>query len=141
MLLKEFKDTSGKAYAIVHYEEETDIISDVWNGVFGSQDNFKEVLVYVQEQILARNIKKWLADLRNMQGSFDGSKDWIAEEIMSKLIKNGELFQAIVLPNNIFAKLSARDTIKKVSNYELKQFHDPEEARNWLVNVKVISSS
>ena len=78
MLLKEFKDTSGKAYATVHYEEETDIISDVWNGVFGSQDNFREVLVYVQEQILTRNIKKWLADLRNMQGSFDGSKDWIA---------------------------------------------------------------
>ena len=60
---------------------------------------------------------------------------------MSKLIQHGELFQAIVLPNNIFAKLSARDTIKKVSNYELKQFHDPEEAKNWLSNVRVTSPS
>ena len=86
----------------------------------------------MSDQILSRGITKWLADLRNMKGSFDGSRDWMIQEIMPKLIQGGLLFEAIVLPKNIFAKLSTRDAIMKIENFELRQFDDLEEANAWL---------
>jgi hypothetical protein len=67
-----------------------------------------------------------------MNGSFDGSKEWIVETIMPAVIQAGLLFEAIVLPRNIFSKLSAKETIMKINNFELRQFDNLGEARKWL---------
>ena len=103
-LLQEFKTVSGTTYAQVYYDEETNTIMDVWNGVFGSQDNFKKVILFVKEEVVSRGITKWLADLQDMKGSFDGSREWMVQEIMPKLIQSGLLYEAIVLPLNVFSK-------------------------------------
>ena len=132
MLLQEFKTTSDDVYAKVYYDEEKNTITDVWEGAFGTQENFRTVILYMSDQILSRGITKWLADLRDMHGSFDGSRDWMTQEIMPKLIQNGLLFEAIVLPKNIFAKLSTRDAIMKIANFELRQFDNVEAAKAWL---------
>ena len=132
MLLQEFKTVSGTTYAQVYYDEETNTIMDVWNGVFGSQDNFKKVILFVKEEVVSRGITKWLADLQDMKGSFDGSREWMVQEIMPKLIQSGLLYEAIVLPLNVFSKLSARDAIMKIHNFELRQFSDLREAKAWL---------
>ena len=132
MLLQEFKTTSDDVYAKVYYDEEKNTITDVWEGAFGTQENFRTVILYMSDQILSRGITKWLADLRDMNGSFDGSRDWMTQEIMPKLIQNGLLFEAIVLPKNIFAKLSTRDAIMKIANFELRQFDSVEAAKAWL---------
>ena len=132
MFLQEFKTSSGHTYANVYYEEQQNTIIDVWEGVFGTQDNFKAVILYMCDQVDERGATRWLADLREMKGSFDGSKDWIVGEIIPRLIRSGLLFQAIVQPRNIFAKLSTRDTILKIENFELRQFDDIEEAKRWL---------
>ena len=132
MLLQEFKTTSDDVYAKVYYDEEKNTITDVWEGAFGTQENFRTVILYMSDQILSRGITRWLADLRDMNGSFDGSRDWMTQEIMPKLIQNGLLFEAIVLPKNIFAKLSTRDAIMKIANFELRQFDNVEAAKAWL---------
>ena len=132
MLLKEFKTVKNEIYASVHYDQEKNTIADVWEGTFGTQDKFRTVILFMSDQILSRGITKWLADLGNMKGSFDGSRDWMIQEIMPKLIQGGLLFEAIVLPKNIFAKLSTRDAIMKIENFELRQFDDLEEAKAWL---------
>lgn len=131
-LLKEFKTISGVSYAKVYYDEDNNTIMDVWNGVFGSQENFRNVISFIQEEITSRHITKWLADLRDMNGSFDGSRDWMTQQVMPQLIQAGLLFEAIVLPKNVFAKLSTRDAIMKIHNFELRQFADIEQAKVWL---------
>ena len=137
MLLQEFKSFSGATYAKVYYDEEANTIMDVWDGTFGSQDNFKKVISFIKEQIVSRGITKWLADLQFMKGSFDGSRDWMTQEVMPQLIQAGLLHEAIVLPLNVFSKLSARDAIVKIHNFELRQFSDINEAKSWLQDADV----
>ena len=132
MVLKEFKNSSGNSYATVSLDEENNTISDVWVGSFGSQDRFKEVIEFIKQQILDRKITKWLADLRLMKGSFDSSKEWMVKEVMPELIQNGLLYEAVIIPENIFSKLSVRDTAMQVDNFTLRQFGDFEEGSSWL---------
>jgi hypothetical protein len=131
-VLKTFENAAGKVYATVSYDEQKNCIKDVWEGSFGNSDNFKTVLTYVASQIEEKKITKWLADLRKMEGSFDSSSEWIQKEIMPKVLKAGLISEAVVLPKNIFSKLSARDTIIKVNKFELQQFEDIEKAEKWI---------
>ncbi len=124
MVLKKFENSSGVVFCTVSYDEANACVIDTWEGMFGSQDNFKKVLNYVVGVIEEKKATKWLANLNRMNGSFDGSKDWIVSDIMPKVLKAGLLFQAIVLPANIFSKLSTRDAAAKIQNFELKQFDD-----------------
>ncbi len=132
MILKEFKRTSGTTYATVSYDEENNCIMDTWEGLFGTQENFQAVILFIADVIEEKKVTKWLADLRKMNGSFDGSKLWIVNNIMPRVIKAGLLYEAIVLPNNVFSKLSTKDTITRIHNFELRQFEDIEKAKAWL---------
>ena len=132
MVLKQFKNSKDVVYATVSYDAESNCVMDTWEGFFGSQDNFRSVVLYVAEVIAEKKAVKWLADLSKMNGSFDGSKDWLVSEIMPKVIQSGLLYEAIVLPKNVFSKLSARDTITKIKDFELRQFDDINQAKSWL---------
>jgi hypothetical protein len=139
IVLKKFQNASLKTYAIVYYDKENKCISDVWEDRFGNSDNFKAVLSYVATEIENRKAVKWLADLRNMEGSFDSSSEWIQKEIMPRVLKAGLMLEAVVLPKNIFSKLSVRDTVIKINKFELQQFDDIQKAENWLKETIVVN--
>lgn len=139
VILKVFQTGAQKIYATVYYDEDKKCISDVWDGSFGTSENFKAVLNYVAQQIEERKALKWLADLRNMEGSFNSSSEWIQKEIMPRVLQAGLLLEAVVLPKNIFSKLSAKDTIIKINKFELQQFEDIEKAKKWLEEAVVES--
>ncbi len=132
MMLQQFTNASGSVYATVGYDERNNCVYDSWEGMFGTQDNFKRVLSYVSEVIEEKKATRWLADLRKMNGSFDGSKEWIIRDLIPKVTSAGLLYQAIVLPQNVFSKLSAKDTITRISKFEIRQFDDIDKAKSWL---------
>lgn len=124
----------GVVYAKVSIDNEYNCIMDIWEGPFGSQENFRNVLKDIGDLIVKKGITRWLADLRNLQGSFDSSSDFLLEEIMPRVIRSGLLREAVVLPKDIFSKLSATDAIKRLNNFEIRQFDDLEKAKEWLYN-------
>jgi hypothetical protein len=132
MILKQYKNSAGGVYATVGYDEKNKCVYDTWEGMFGSQENFKTVLLYITQVIEERKAVCWLADLSKMSGSFDGSKEWIISTIMPKVVRAGLMYEAIVLPKNVFSKLSTKDTVTKINNFEIRQFDDVEKAKAWL---------
>ncbi len=135
MIVQEFQNAEGLIYATVGYDEKSKCIIDTWYGLCGTRDNFRKVLTYIVHLAEDKKAVKWLADLRRMHGSFDDSRDWIAEVIMPGVIRAGLRYEAVVLPHNVFSKLSTKETILKIQNFELRQFSDIEKAKLWLEEI------
>lgn len=133
-LLDQLKTSTGDVYVSLYWDEKNKVISDVWDGAFGSQENFRRALTRMTELMEEKGAKKWLADIRNMKGSFDSSSDFIAKEIMPKTISCGVVREAVIQPSFVFAKLSTKDTIMKIENFEIRQFEDYNEGYNWLIS-------
>ncbi|MCD6065080.1 MAG: hypothetical protein K0R82_2991 [Flavipsychrobacter sp.] len=132
----ELKNGTGDVYVTIHYLEDLNAVMDVWTGAFGAQENFRKGLETVVEVIEKTKANKWLADLRLLKGSFDPSAEWLTTVIMPRTIELGLEFEAIVLPKEIFAKLSTKDAIQQVKNLYIRQFWDINEARQWLQSSK-----
>lgn len=130
--LHTFHSTAQHTYLTIGVDETIPCVVDVWTGPFGSQANFRSGVEKVVEVLIEKKYSKWLADLRNMEGSWDSSREWMLKVLMPKAIKAGLTAEAIVLPKDVFARLSTQDTIVKLHTYQLRQFDDWQEAREWL---------
>jgi hypothetical protein len=130
----EFKTEEGHIYATIVYDEELNALADTWIGPFKTQANFKKVLITIVDLFTETGANKWLADLRLMEGSFEASSAWLVNEIMPRAIANGLDYEAIVLPKDLYAKLTTVDAITRIRHVEIKRFVDMEEAREWLMD-------
>lgn len=135
--IKEYKNAAGDNYATLYSIEEEKCIHDSWHGTFGKQENFRCVLTDIKDEVVSNPGKydKWLADLSGMKGNWDSSRDFVATYIMPKVISRGIKKEAIILPRNIFAKLSTSDAISKTEGgaiFEMKYFDDLEDGKRWL---------
>jgi hypothetical protein len=130
--MQQLKNGAGHIYATITSDKVNRLAEDVWTGVFGTQENLKAGLQAVVDIIEGDQCIKWLSDLSQIQGSFDSSKSWISDYVMPRVIRAGLKYQAMVIPKNIFAKLSTQDTIKKINQFEIRQFSNRQEARAWL---------
>lgn len=130
--MNSIKNAAGNEYVKIFYNYDLRCVMDVWEGQFGTQDNFKKGLLNVINVMSENPSKYWIADLRKMQGTFDSLREWIATDIMPRAKKLGLEREAILIPSNVFSKLSTKDTIMKVNGVEIKQFDDYEDAVTWL---------
>ncbi|GHN02725.1 hypothetical protein WSM22_42140 [Cytophagales bacterium WSM2-2] len=130
----EFSTSSGFVYATITVNEDVKCLQDSWYGSFGVQENFKKVLLMLLTQVEAVGSSKGLSDTSQMTASFDGSRDWMVQEIIPKLISMGIRYHAIVIPKNIFTKLSLKDYVQRVAGMEIRQFGDLKEAKEWLLS-------
>jgi len=106
-----------------------------WIG-FRTVDQLKEILsghftTYFQRY----KSKKVLVDATRMTGSFVEANEWMANELMPKLIDMGLQNIATALPQNVFAQLSADDWIKKIKGLDSRMFGSFEEALNWIKKI------
>ncbi|MEM1136435.1 MAG: hypothetical protein AAGI07_11400 [Bacteroidota bacterium] len=132
--MKTLTSGAGNEYVTIYYEEKTKVVMDVWDGMFGHQENFRKGVLSVIDIIKEKECKYWLADLRNMVGSFDSQKEWIKEEIFPLMMKYGIEKQSIVIPNNIFSKVSANSAILEIGSLKIKQFGEYDPALAWLLS-------
>ncbi len=118
-------------YCTLVYNKEENCLYDTWDGNFGTQENFRNVIRKTAELIEQHKITKILSDQTKIEGSYDSSRKWIQDEIVpgtKKILRK----HAFILPKNVFASLSAKDYIQKVDEYEIRVFNTVEEARKWI---------
>jgi hypothetical protein len=70
--------------------------------------------------------------LRLIEGDFEFAKSFIAGTLVPQAMKYGLQFEALVLPDNIFAMLSVQETLQKIEGLEIRSFGTVEEATRWL---------
>ena len=136
MILEKLRNSFGEVYVTIEINEELNCIQDTWTNSFETQENFKNALEIIVALLEKYKLTKWLADHREMKGSWDFNRNWMVNELMPKAKKAGLMFEAIVIPNQIFSKLSTVETISLLEGYEIRQFDDIEKAKNWLKEVK-----
>jgi hypothetical protein len=86
----------------------------------------------VLDNIAEYKSKKWLADISLMEGNFERAKDFIARNIIPKAMELGLQCEPLVLPNEIFALVSAQETgLQIINHFELRMFATVEEATTW----------
>lgn len=107
-----------------------------WIG-YRTDDEFREICEgHFFDNLRKNGITKVLVNIANMTGSFDGVNDWMATSFMPKLVSMGFKASAVVLPKDIFAKISAENWIKNNSGFENGNFGSVENAMNWLKSKK-----
>lgn len=135
MVIHQFVNAKKENYLTISVNHEISCVVDVWDGTFGTQENFRMGLEKVVEVLKEHKLSKWLADLRNMRGSWDSSREWMSKELMPKAIMAGLKYEAVIIPKDVFSKLSTKDTIMKLGGLELRQFDDYGKAVAWLQSV------
>lgn len=132
----EIRNAAGHAYA-QFWCEDNGIIVNRWQGSFGTQDNLRKGLLRfatMVEELNSSSIRytRLITDTSDLMGSFDSSLDWINTV---RQVKAGIKYVALVIPANIFSKLSFNDMMKAnqdATSIQLKLFGDTHLAREWL---------
>jgi hypothetical protein len=138
--ITQLKNSAGETYVTVYYDDDCRWTVDIWTGEFETVENFTYGLMTVLENIREFRAKKWLADLSKIEGNFEFAKSFIADTVVPTAMKYGLEFEALVLPNNIFAMLSVQEALQKINDLEIRIFGTVEEAKKWLED-KTPSSS
>lgn len=130
--IRSFRRKDDTVYAEVFVDQDLQMVSDVWTGDFGKQEDFIEVVDHVADLIVKHGMVRWLADLRQMQGSFDPSLDYLTNNLMPRVLSAGLKREAVVLPKDAFAKLSVSSAFLQIRDFRLQHFQDYDAARVWL---------
>jgi hypothetical protein len=130
-----FEKTKG-VYCTVITDIKKSLINDTWEGSFANQPNFIQVVNYIKDRVKDHKITLWLANLKNMEGVFDSSRDHLTNIVMPGVIRAGLKKEAIVLPKAFSATLTTRDALQKVEQVgklSIGHFADEEDAITWLI--------
>lgn len=130
----EFKNANGEKYCTVSYDPADKMVCDTWQGIFGSQENFKKGISGFKEMAKKHRAPRGLSDTSEMIGSYDGSKEWIQKEVIPELVKAGLRHHAMVISKNIFSKLSTKDYVMTMKDYEVQLFDNVDKAKAWLLS-------
>ena len=116
----------------VYFEDDWRCTVDIWTGAFESVVNFTNGLMLVLDNIREFRSKKWLTDFRRIDGDFSFANPFLSEMLVPRAINYGLEFEAVVVPDTIFSRMSVKETIKKVKNLEIRIFGSLDDATDWL---------
>jgi hypothetical protein len=111
------------------------IYSDAWFG-FVTEEEFKEVMsgAYLDYFIKSKCIKK-VCNTLNMEGGMnDETSNWFNQDIFPKLCAAGMQYNALVIPEDIFAQQTIEDFEANLGNDFGRLFPTFEKALFWLRN-------
>lgn len=129
-------ESVNKMNQVFHYIDlshlKEGIIFHGWNG-FRTTDQMKGVLEGHFMDIFKKNKPtRALVESTRMSGSFNEANDWLAGVFMPKLINQGLIKVAVVLPHNIFAQMAVDEWDKKIGGFTSRNFGSVNDALGWL---------
>lgn len=134
---KQLKDEQQNIFYEVEYLVSEKILYSNWTGSYLSVDQVKEGSLLALDLMRENECQLLLNDNRELEGTWDEANEWIANEWMPQAIQSGLKRFAHILPQDLFAELSAElmeENAKKVEGgFQLKMFNNREEAENWLL--------
>lgn len=130
-------DEQQKVFYEIEYLKNTKILYSNWIGSYLSVEQVKQGCLLGLDKIKEHKCSLLLNDNRQLEGVWDEANDWIATEWMPQAIQAGLMQFAHILPQDLFAQLSAEfmeENAKKVENiFQLKMFNNREDAEKWLL--------
>ncbi|HAS45426.1 MAG TPA: hypothetical protein DCS93_33390 [Microscillaceae bacterium] len=100
---------------------------------FIKDEDFKEVLQRVMKWFSEHESTKILNDFRNFKGVSPALQEWVTKTYYPNMVKGGLKQAALVLNNDVFAKVSGKKVKSEVDMMFLyKAFPSIEEAEGWL---------
>lgn len=101
---------------------------------FVKDEDFKDVLQKMLEVFPTLGASKVLNDFRQFKGVSSATQQWVVQSYYPTMVKNGLLQAALVLNNDIFAKLAGKNVKSGVEElFAYKAFPHIEEAEDWLM--------
>lgn len=73
-----------------------------------------------------------ITDLREIEGSFDSTNEWLVNEYMPRAVKYGFRVAGIIQAQDFYARLATEDLEEMKSNYKTKHFENFEECYAWI---------
>jgi len=121
-------------FLTIHWLDKVPCILMEWKK-FIKGKGYRDGLDKGLELVVEREASLWLADLRKLQVIDIADQDWTNSDWFPRAIAGGITCMAIVVPEDVFAKMSVSSIMKKVEEDGLavKYFDDKESAQNWLI--------
>ena len=134
---KQLHDEQQIVFFEIEYLEDKNSLYSNWIGSYLSVEQVQQGCLLVLEAIKEHQSSLLLNDNRQLEGVWDDANEWIANEWMPQAIQAGLMKFAHILPQDLFAQLSAEfmeDNAKKIEDiFQLKMFNNQEEAEKWLL--------
>ena len=113
------------------------IYNDLWFG-FVTSEEYKEIMegAYLYYFIKAKCTKK-LCNTLGLQGGMDpDTSQWFGDSLLPKLLSAGMQFNALVIPEDIFAQQTMEEFENNMGSNLARLFPSHNEALAWLQSVK-----
>ena len=123
-----------KFLTLEHYEEGNYLV-ELWSG-FTTDKQFMDLLDKIIVVCEAKTVGGVVIDARNHKGLSPAMQKHAAEVMEKYAKKAGHFKQAIMVPRDVFSKLSvnnySKEMDKNVGIVDTKFFEDLDEAKGWL---------
>jgi hypothetical protein len=112
------------------------IYNDAWFG-FVTGDEYKEIMdgAYLYYFSESKCSKKMCNTLGLEGGMEPETSEWFNNQLVPKLLDAGLKYNAIIIPENIFAQQTMEDFEANLGNKLARLFPNEQEATNWLISV------
>jgi hypothetical protein len=120
-------------YLKIHWNKEIQCVWMEWKK-FVKGNSFRGGLDKGLKLIIEKGSFRWLADLRLLKVVDMDDQEWSNMDWFPRAINGGIRYMAILVPKNIFAKMSVNAIMEKVASRDLTvhYFESIEEAEDWL---------
>ena len=120
-------------YLNITLEQEQGMVVMSWKK-FVKGTGFRNGLDTGLKLCMEHGISRWLADLRYLKVVDLEDQEWSNSDWFPRAIAGGITSMAIVIPRDVFAKMSVNSIMEKVndSDLEVHYFEHLEAAREWL---------
>jgi len=126
--MKCFEDKLVKAY----YYDDYNVGLGTWKGN-GIGVNYQESMTRISDLIAEKKISKWVAEVSGFGVVSKENKEWVNTCWFPTVIGAGLRRMAVVLPTNIFGKMSAQEVLAKVTeDVHIKHFDNLDQAKEWI---------
>ncbi|MEL6559201.1 MAG: STAS/SEC14 domain-containing protein [Bacteroidota bacterium] len=133
--MKCFEDNLVKVF----YYEEFKTGLGTWRGN-GIGEDYKKSMSRISNLIAEKNIEGWVAEISNFGVVSKENKDWVNTVWFPSVIGAGLKRMAVVIPSNIFGKMSAEEVLAKVTDQvHIKHFDKLDSARAWIKSEVMVS--
>lgn len=133
--MKCFEDNLVKVF----YYKEYKTGLGAWRGN-GIGDDYKKSMIKIKDLITEKKIEGWVAEISNFGVVSKENKDWVNADWFPSVIGAGLKRMAVVVPSNIFGKMSAEEVLAKVTDQvHIKHFDNLDSAKAWIKSEVMVS--
>lgn len=116
----------------VFYYEEFDTGLGTWKGN-GIGKAYQDSMSAIKDLIKEKKITRWVAEISNFGVVSPENKEWVNTVWFPEVIAAGLQRMAVVVPKDIFGKMSAEEVLAKVTEHvHVRYFDNLDQAKDWI---------